>query len=465
MDTPFKSARAPGHDSSQSPMPMAVVTGPDQQTGKEALNVLLARAGIVNATRPGPFLVDLRGKRIGQKQLSSLQKTLKRTDSEANFLIDPDTPPARAEALAGMGTLIIGEVTPTTLRSHLEAGQRLFWARRDFAWRQMASRTLQRRFETKSDAKRSLFDEADWIDRFAIPRLKGRRVLIAGTPSPVLLELMALIRTHGGSSESVMQPGHAIRALETGIFNAAVFLPDRPGEPLGALARAMRRHARLRTIPLLIGCPRDQRSAFEKHSPSLAEKLFVTDGPLALFPATFLSEIRLNQINTALARATNMMGARQPETCHRDLYTSAFMGDYAHQLLRHADREDLSLGFIALQVDFDAERLAQIDFPRELATAKVGQVVARSMRCSDLLTRLNVARGRPVLVASLGPQTNDNLRRLVSRLEAIVHSTPVNQNPEQPVAARVTSAATIRVRGTAMEETIATLMQRLSMAA
>ncbi|MGF1545503.1 MAG: hypothetical protein ACFB00_13580, partial [Parvularculaceae bacterium] len=78
------------------------------------------------------------------------------------------------------------------------------------------------------------------------------RLLIAGEARPAMLDALAGLRAHGAAGACVFTAAQAMRALDRGRFDAALFAPAGDRDVLLSLANALRRHRVHKSTPILV---------------------------------------------------------------------------------------------------------------------------------------------------------------------------------------------------------------------
>ena len=276
-------------------------------------------------------------------------------------------------------------------------------------------------------------------------------VLFAGEPGPIVLSLINEVESHGGTAQCVYRPGQAIRALETGAFNAAIFLPRENGDPLNALARAIRRHQRFFTMPILNIVP---EAAATKSSLRPGRQL-TGDHICAKLNAILSSGLHraahygnLVRQTERLAKAENIALAKNPE-----LFTSTHL----QSLLDQADHTSQPNTFVIIRSGFGTLEKQTV---HALMLAMRTRIM-NSVRKADFIMPLSVQNNAIIQAVSVGQQNRNDLIRIAGRLESMLRSSAICAPENKPLTMDISTQIFTRPAGLRLEETVAGMVQGL----
>ncbi|MEO0833756.1 MAG: hypothetical protein AAFY13_10715 [Pseudomonadota bacterium] len=294
---------------------------------------------------------------------------------------------------------------------------------------------------------------------------RPHHVLVAGSPGPAMLPLINLIEARGGQARAVYRSGQAIRALESGTFTGAIFLTEKTGDPLNALARAVRRHQRFYTMPVIniaeaAARPPSDSPAGRPLSPDdLLEKInpILNSGHRRATRHRHFIQCAHHQ-NKTLFIAYQTLGARKRQHLIAAHLDSIF------------DRHDGAVTpapFILLQTRHIARRGASSQKTpfRSNFGGQVREHLYRSVRKSDFIVPLSESTDQDIHALYVPGAGRDDLDRLAGRLESLLRSTALRDkaNPN-PARTLVTSRGFMRPPGLRLEETVAGMIHKLSVA-
>lgn len=306
---------------------------------------------------------------------------------------------------------------------------------------------LARLAEETGDRLKSIVADGRAVSFSAPAPTEGGAVLIAGKPSPLALAASHAVRAAARSSVSVFTAGQAMRALDHGSFDGAVFIPADENDLLIALARALRRHREHRRLPVVI------LSADE----DLLDRRAAKDG-LDTMAAARAGDDLARRLETMTRRA-NMSAAmraflRSPEGNGggRGAANARLFAQHAMRVCVAADEKGDAVAFVALtlapKVGADQAGASRSLFDEALRTA------ARLVRAEDMIARLEAT----TFVVMLRGTRGGDAERVARRLEGVVTGV-------QPRATLdlldVRASAVERLPGTEFERVIAALVADL----
>lgn len=281
----------------------------------------------------------------------------------------------------------------------------------------------------------------------AIKKHDDLSVLIAGKPSPVALAAVNAISAASRSATCVFSAGQAMRALDHGAFQGAVFIPADENDLLIALARALRRHREHRRLPVIIV------SADE----DLLDKRAAKDG-LDTMAAARIGDDLFRRLETTTRRAAMAAGMRaflRSEEGNGGAALAAsprLFAQHAVRVLRRADDTGRSVSFVALSLAPKADGLAGPTARAALDEAL--RTAARLVRAEDMIARLTAT----TLIFMLRGTDETDAARVARRLEGVVAGTQPRATLDH---SDICAAAIERAPGVEIERVIAALVADL----
>ncbi len=263
--------------------------------------------------------------------------------------------------------------------------------------------------EETGDRLKSLVADGRPVHFSTPPREENGAVLIAGKPSPLALAATNALRAASRDPVSVFSAGQAMRALDHGRFEGAVFIPADENDLLIALARALRRHREHRRLPVVI------LSADE----DLLDRRAARDGLDAMAAARAGDDLA-RRIETMTRRA-DMSAAmraflRSPDGTGggRGAANARLFAQHAMRVSAGADEKGRAVSFVALtlapKTGADPAVAARGLLDEAIRTA------GRLVRAEDMIARLTAT----TLVVMLRGTRGGDADRVARRLEGVV---------------------------------------------
>jgi PleD family two-component response regulator len=263
--------------------------------------------------------------------------------------------------------------------------------------------------EETGDRLKSLVADGRAVSFAAPQRKEDGAVLIAGKPSPLALAASTTLRAASRTPVCVFTAGQAMRALDHGSFEGAVFIPADENDLLIALARALRRHREHRRLPVII------LSADE----DLLDRRAAKDG-LDAMAAARASDDLARRLETMTRRA-NMSAAmraflRSPDGNGggRGAASARLFAQHAMRVAAGADEKGRPISFVALSLSpksgTDAAGASRALLEEALRTA------GRLVRAEDMIAKLTTT----TLVVMLRGTPRGDADRVARRLEGVV---------------------------------------------
>ncbi|MEL6379363.1 MAG: hypothetical protein AAGK25_05285 [Pseudomonadota bacterium] len=394
-------------------------------------------------------LVDLRGVALTNDRQDRLLSTVRRRPFRLAFIVDEDCSSPFLDQLTDHADIISqSDLAGGHVAHRLKEMQRLVALEEEVTRRARVATATARK--TSGGAYQSAIDQPF-------------NILIAGSPGPTMLPLINLIEARGGETRAVYRPGQAIRALESGRFTGAIFSTEKTGDPLNALARAVHRHQRFYTMPVINIT--EQKSRSQSDSPAgrmitsecLLEKIYpiLNSGHRRAARFRHFSQCAHQQCKeTFEAYQTLSADARQH-----------LIASHLHSIFERHDNAQTDAPFILLQTrrlarDTDGERKKAIN---SIFGGQVRDRLQKSVRKSDFMVPLSESAEQNIHAVYLPGTARDDLSRIAGRLESLLRSTALQdrKNPK-PARTLVTSRGFVRPQGLRLEETVAGMIHRLS---
>lgn len=262
--------------------------------------------------------------------------------------------------------------------------------------------------EETGDRLKSLVADGRAVSFSTPARKEDGAVLIAGKPSPIALTVSHALGASSRSSVSVFTAGQAMRALDHGGFDGAVFIPADENDLLIALARALRRHREHRRLPVVIV------SADEE----LLDRRAAKDGLDAMTAARAGDDLarRLETLTRRADMSASMRAfLRSPEGNGggRGAANARLFAQHAMRVSANADDKGRSVSFVALAISPKAgtdPAAARGLLDEALRTA------GRLVRAEDMIAKLTTT----TFIVMLRGTRRDDADRVARRIEGVV---------------------------------------------
>ncbi|MDZ7627458.1 MAG: hypothetical protein U5J99_03490 [Parvularculaceae bacterium] len=280
----------------------------------------------------------------------------------------------------------------------------------------------------------------------APPRREDYSVLIAGKPSPIALAASNAVAGMAKTSASVFSAGQAMRALDHGAFQGAVFIPASENDLLIALARALRRHREHRRLPVIIVSDDDD----------LLDRRAAKDGLETMSAARIGEDLgpRLETITRRASMAATMRSFLRSAEGNGGAVAASprLFAQHAVRCLQRADEAGRAISFVALSLSPKRECVSAAD--TRAAIDEALRTAARLVRAEDMIARLTAT----TLVVMLRGTVAADAERVARRLEGVIAGTQSRASLDQ---ADVHAAALERATGVEIERVIAGLVSEL----
>ena len=238
-------------------------------------------------------------------------------------------------------------------------------------------------------------------------------VLIAGKPSPLMLNTCNAISGAATQTTCVFSAGQVMRALDHCRFDAVVLLPSEENDLLIALARAFRRHRDHRKLSVILASDDED----------LLDRCASRDGFDTILGDHIHSDIapRL-ETQTRRSRMAAVMREflRSGEGCGggKDGAASArFFAHHAVRAFRRADETRQAISLVALSLEPRSEEGADIAIAPALYDAL--RTSTRLVRAEDLIARLTPS----TLIFMLRGAGEPDAAQIAARLEGVIGGT------------------------------------------
>ena len=386
-------------------------------------------------------VIDFRGKKIAGKKAVAIANLLRRKSPECAlfFVIDEKLDRAGRTALKRYGEVIcLGDAVEPLIER----------CRNMIRLRNIAEETGER---LKSLAALSRLVEFPSIATSnALPK-----ILIAGHPGGAALTVINAVGQIAEQCVCVLSVGQAMRALENGSFDCAIFLPSDENDPLFSLARALRRHPRHSTLAILhVARDLPQAALFAKRGASETTLDLHLADDIADKIQLMARRSRLTRSMRGFLQACAGEGVRDGPS---SAFSSIFLAEHGVRVCARADQTLRPLTAVAIQLSADSNDV-QNNEPGRRALHQATRLINRVTRAEDV-----VARIAPETFLILMPATNeDSARNIAMRIEGVLESTVFRGVEDGDIfAIRVQTAAFARPIGQCIEETVASTLRRL----
>ncbi|NOX96313.1 MAG: hypothetical protein GXP04_14845 [Alphaproteobacteria bacterium] len=424
------------NNTATAPRARIAIVSPDGEVANE-LTLSLERAGYqITEPKDGPAdigLVDLRNKRVTAKQAKSIAALLRHKSPESSifFLIHPTLNTPARTALKRYGETIPARNNFDHVVERCRQILRLRNVADEAGERMKTLATLNRLFEFPSIATSA----------------KPINVLIAGPPSPTALATISATAKTAGKYVSVLSAGQALRAIDTGQFDCAIFLPSPKDSPLHSVTRAIRRHPKYAGLPI-IHVAEDEQNLQQLAKYGASEFILQQHVPHDLSARIQLNgrRARLLRSMRTFLRACTGDGVRDKAS---HAFTPAFLAEHGARLSARADHSGRPLTVVFIQLTCDNE---DTTIHERMVLHRAAYLINRITRAEDLTARI-----APDAFIVLCPATTKaDAGKLALRIEGVIANTVFRGRDRHSLHAieAVTTICT-RIPGAAIEEAVA----------
>ncbi|MEO1252984.1 MAG: hypothetical protein AAFW81_11645 [Pseudomonadota bacterium] len=259
------------------------------------------------------------------------------------------------------------------------------------------------------------------------------RALIVGAPGPAALACANALATVCSASVCVLTPGQAMRALDHGSFDLAVFLPTKKQAPNGAFVRALRRHRNHGAVAIVqIGETADNLADLAKRGG--AEFLLASQ-----IEATLAARAKILARRTRLAASLRRFltacagdGVRDPAA---GVFTPRFLNEHGPRLAARASQTRRSLSLISIRLSLGATDTARA---RSSAIQETARILSTITRAEDLIARL----APDLLIAVCSATALRDAERVAARISGVLSQTAFRTTEDAaPFALAVSTSA------------------------
>ncbi|HPE32340.1 MAG TPA: diguanylate cyclase [Parvularculaceae bacterium] len=409
-------------------------------------SALFRRAGYAIAEPPvegviDVALVDVRSSRLTVKGAQKLAEAARSRAPECGivFIGGANLTSAERAHLRRFGDLVIAETDLSPVIDICRYRLRI---------RSIAEETGER---LKSVAASTRLSEFPPIETSS----KAPSVLIASAPGPLALAALSAAEGVASNCGAALTAGQALRALETGLFDVAVFLPKAEGDPLISLARSLRRHHRFQDLPVIMAAPDE--------GPRL--KLATANAAEAMLPQHLVEDLPARLL--AVSRRARLVGAmrRFLAACAGDgvrdrfsgAFTPQFFAQHAERIFARADQTGRPTALVCIRLAPAAPEDGDITAGRTLTEA--ARLINRVCRAEDFVGRLT----RDTFIVLMSGAVAADATFAARRIEGVIANTMFRTRGERNLyAVAAASAAIERTPGSRLDETIAAALARLN---
>lgn len=280
-------------------------------------------------------------------------------------------------------------------------------------------------------------------------------VLVVSAPGAAALTTLAAAETVAKNCGAALSAGQAIRALETGLFDIAVFLPKSEGDPLVSLARSLRRHQRFQDLPVIMAAPDE--------GPLL--KIATANAAAAILPQHIGDDLPSRLL--AISRRARLVAAmrRFLAACAGDgvrdrlsgAFTPQFFAQHAERVFARATQTGRPTSMICVRLAPASFDDADVSGSRTLTQA--ARLIRRVCRTEDFVGRL----ARDTFIVLMSGTIGADAEFAARRIEGVIANTMFRIRGESRLyAVAAASAAIERTPAARLDETIAAALAKLN---
>lgn len=245
-----------------------------------------------------------------------------------------------------------------------------------------------------------------------------------------------------------------MRALETGAFDCAVFLPKSEGDPLVALSRSMRRHRQHQDLPILLVAPETlprRRLAAAAAADILPPALIEAD-----LPGRATAFVRRARLLGAMRTFLNACAGEGVRDRASGVFTPQFFAAHAERVFARADQTHRPAALVGLRLAPPAPDSEDVSSVRTLTDA--ARLIGRVTRAEDCVARIS-ANTFAVLMSAT---TTADAFSAARRIEGVIANTMFRLRGEKRLfAVAAATAAVAHAPGQRFEETLAQVLAQL----
>lgn len=434
-------------DQNQTPRATIAWHSPDAAGSFNEVRSAFAGAGYALCPGPGDMIdinvLDLRSGLISARQARQSAADQRRRSPETGivFMVNPDADAAERAHARRSGDVVFPD---PEYRGLIHA------CRQRLRVRNIAEETGER---LKSIAALTRLSEFPPIETSSAPP----NVLIAGDPGSLALCAIAKAGEIADRCDAALSASQAMRALESGLYDCAVFLPRTSGDPLLGLARTMRRHRRFQDLPVIAALPEAQ-GAGRADLPSNVELV----APAHLeqdLPARLLALTRRARLMSAMRRFLNACAGDGVRDRICGAFTPAFFGQHAERVFARADQTGRATSLVGLRLASTTQDDLDVGGVRTLSEA--ARLVNRVTRAEDCVGRLT----SDTFITLMCATTRRDAEIAARRVEGVLANTMFrSRGAKRLFAVAAATTAVERKPRQHLEETLAQVLCELKAA-
>lgn len=286
---------------------------------------------------------------------------------------------------------------------------------------------------------------------------KQPSVLIASAPGPLALAALSAAEAVASHVGAALTAGQALRALETGLYDTALFLPKSDGDPLISLARSLRRHHRFQDLPVIMAAP--DAGARLKLATANATEGVLPQHLADDLPARLVAVSRRARLVGAMRRFLSACAGEGVRDRFSGAFTPQFFAQHAERVFARADQTGRPLSLVSVRLAPAAPEDGDIAAGRTLTEA--ARLINRVCRAEDCVGRLT----RDTFVVLMNNAVGADASLAARRIEGVIANTMFRSRGERSLYAVAAASASIeRAPGARLDETIAAMLAKLNAA-
>ncbi|NJM35419.1 MAG: diguanylate cyclase [Rhodomicrobium sp.] len=280
-------------------------------------------------------------------------------------------------------------------------------------------------------------------------------VLVAAPPGPMALSLLDAAERVSSRTIGAFNAAQAMRALEAGGIDCAVLAPQGEGDPMLALARSMRRHARFQDLPVVLIDGDDDFAPKGKGSSNVVERLSARCAAENL-PARIVAASRRARLVSAMRRFLSACAGDGVRDRLSGSFCPQFFAQHAERLFARSDETGRPIAVVGLRLSSPAN---QADVGAAMTLTSAAQLINRVTRAEDFAARLS---SDTFVILQSATQASD-AEAAAKRIEGVIANTRFRSHRDHhPFAVAVASAASVREPKARVDETVASILGRLN---
>jgi PleD family two-component response regulator len=238
-------------------------------------------------------------------------------------------------------------------------------------------------------------------------------------------------------------------------FDCAVFLPTRENDPLNSLAKALKRHPKHNSLPVVF--PLHDPDDADVYAKRGASDFILTNHVGADLPVKLQVVSRRARLLKTMRRFLNACEGDGVRDSASGAFTATFLAEHGARLCSRADQSGRPLSLIILKIHTASRERGEPE-PGRRALHQAARLINRVTRAED--TTVRIAADTFLVLAPATTEENAHLASL--RIQGVMENTVFRSADDQLLySVRIETAAIARPEGFCIEECVALAIKAL----